>query len=49
MAKIGIYFLMITFGSSFGYTIMARISLLIGRMDFLLFDFGNVLRGVFGG
>jgi len=49
MAKIGIYFLMITFGSSFGYTIMARISLLIGRMDFLLFDFGAVLRGVFGG
>ncbi|MCJ8345590.1 hypothetical protein MJH12_08615, partial [bacterium] len=33
-AKVGIYFLMITFGASFGYTIMARISLLIGRMDF---------------
>lgn len=49
MAKIGIYFLMITFGSSFGYTIMARISLLIGRMDFLLFDFGSVLKGVLGG
>ena len=38
MAKIGIYFLMISFGASFGYTVMARISLLIGRMQFLLFD-----------
>ncbi|MCO4782640.1 MAG: hypothetical protein KC646_09990 [Candidatus Cloacimonetes bacterium] len=37
-AKVGIYFLMITFGASFGYTIMARISLLIGRMDFLIVD-----------
>lgn len=42
-AKIGIYFLMITFGASFGYTIMARISLLIGRMDFLL----NKVSGAF--
>ncbi|MDD5090673.1 MAG: hypothetical protein PHQ23_07120 [Candidatus Wallbacteria bacterium] len=32
----GICFLMITFGGSFGYTVMARISLLIGRMNFLL-------------
>jgi len=36
-AKVGIYFLMIAFGASFGYTVMARISLLIGRLDFLLF------------
>ncbi len=49
MAKIGIYFLMITFGSSFGYTIMARVSLLIGRMDFLLFDFWNALKGIVSG
>lgn len=35
-AKIGIWFLMIAFGASFGYTVMARISLLIGRMYFLL-------------
>ncbi len=49
MAKIGIYFLMITFGSSFGYTIMARVSLLIGRMDFLLFDFWTALKGIIGG
>ncbi|MCD6169237.1 MAG: hypothetical protein J7J76_01620 [Candidatus Latescibacteria bacterium] len=37
-AKVGIWFLMITFGASFGYTVMARISLLIGRMHFLLSD-----------
>lgn len=37
-AKIGIWFMMISFGASFGYTIMARISLLIGRMYFLLHD-----------
>ncbi len=35
-AKVGIYFLMIAFGASFGYTVMARISLLFGRMYFLL-------------
>ncbi|MBN2382430.1 hypothetical protein JXQ70_06060 [bacterium] len=38
LAKTGIYFLMVSFGASFGYTVMARISLLIGRMQFLLFD-----------
>ncbi|MGB9824093.1 MAG: hypothetical protein ACPLN0_06585 [Candidatus Hydrothermia bacterium] len=35
-AKVGMTILMITFGASFGYTIMARISLLIGRIYFLL-------------
>ncbi|MFH2055020.1 MAG: hypothetical protein ABIJ61_03595 [bacterium] len=35
-AKVGIWFLMITFGASFGYTVMSRMSLLIGRIDFLL-------------
>jgi len=34
-AKVGIFFLMITFGASFGYTVMSRMSLLIGRIDFL--------------
>ena len=36
VSRVGIYFLMIAFGASFGYTIMARISLLIGRMQFLI-------------
>ncbi len=35
-SEVGIIFLMISFGASFGYTVMARISLLIGRIDFLL-------------
>jgi len=34
-ASIGILFIMVAFGGSFGYTVMARISLLIGRMDFI--------------
>jgi hypothetical protein len=29
---------MVSFGASFGYTIMARISLLIGRMDYLIVE-----------
>jgi hypothetical protein len=35
-ARLGIWFLMISFGASFGYTVMSRISLLIGRMQFLI-------------
>jgi hypothetical protein len=38
VARVGIVFLMIGFGASFGYTVMARVSLLIGRMQFLLRD-----------
>jgi hypothetical protein len=29
---------MVTFGASFGYTVMARISLLTGRVQYLLRD-----------
>jgi len=36
LSEVGIIFLMIGFGASFGYTVMARVSLLIGRIDFLL-------------
>jgi hypothetical protein len=35
-ARLGIVFIMIGFGASFGYTVMARVSLLIGRIQFLL-------------
>lgn len=31
ISRVGIYFVMIAFGASFGYTVMARMSLLIGR------------------
>lgn len=34
--KIGMYFLMTSFGAGFGYTVMARMSLLIGRFDDLI-------------
>jgi hypothetical protein len=43
-AKIGIYFLMITFGASFGYTVMSRMSLLIGRLYFLFGDWMGIVR-----
>jgi len=36
LAKFGIWILMIGFGSTFGYTVMSRISLLIGRFNFLI-------------
>jgi len=38
VSRVGIWFLMVSFGASFGYTVMARLSLLIGRVQFLLFD-----------
>ena len=37
-ARLGIWFIMVAFGAQFGYTVMARISLLIGRMTFLIDD-----------
>ena len=43
VAKVGIWFLMITFGASFGYTVMSRMSLLIGRMDFIFRDWFHLL------
>ena len=43
-SRVGIYILMITFGASFGYTVMARISLLVGRMSFLLGDWMGLLQ-----
>jgi hypothetical protein len=37
-AKVGIWFIMISFGAHFGYTVMGRVSLLIGRVQFLIQD-----------
>jgi hypothetical protein len=34
-AKVGIWYLMITFGASFGFTVMGRIALLAARCEFL--------------
>ena len=38
LARIGLVFLMITFGASFGSTVMGRVTLLVGRLRFLLGD-----------
>jgi hypothetical protein len=46
-ARIGIWFIMIAFGAHFGYTVMGRISLLIGRAQFLYYDWGGSLRQIF--
>ena len=35
-SRIGVYFLMVAFGASFGYTVMGRMALLVGRIHFLL-------------
>lgn len=37
-ARVGIWFIMISFGAHFGYTVMGRISLLIGQVQFLLIN-----------
>ncbi|PIE51467.1 hypothetical protein CSA37_11475 [Candidatus Fermentibacteria bacterium] len=37
-SKLGIWIIMIGFGATFGFTVMGRISLLIGRIQFLLYD-----------
>jgi len=43
LARVGIYFLMLSFGASFGYTVMSRMSLLIGRFYFLYGDWLHIL------
>ncbi|OYD17357.1 hypothetical protein CH330_00435 [candidate division WOR-3 bacterium JGI_Cruoil_03_51_56] len=44
VSRIGIIFIMVGFGASFGYTVMARISLLIGRLQFLLGDWLGLIH-----
>lgn len=44
ITNIGIWYMMVGFGASFGYTVMARISLLIGRMQFLLGDWLGLIK-----
>jgi hypothetical protein len=41
-ARLGIWVLMITFGAGFGYTVMGRIALLVGRFEFLVIDWLRV-------
>jgi hypothetical protein len=44
VSRIGITFLMIGFGATFGYNVMGRISLLIGRFQFLFTDWLGFVR-----
>jgi hypothetical protein len=43
VSRVGIWVLMVTFGAGFGYTVMGRIALLVGRVEFLLRDWLKVL------
>jgi len=43
-SRVGVWFLMISFGASFGYTVMSRVSLLIGRLHFLLSDWLGIIH-----
>jgi len=43
ISRVGIWILMVTFGAAFGYTVMARVSLLTGRMEAL----GTWLASIF--
>jgi hypothetical protein len=43
-SRVGVWFLMISFGASFGYTVMSRVSLLIGRLHFLMSDWLGIIR-----
>jgi hypothetical protein len=45
MTRVGIWILMIGFGATFGFTVMGRISLLLGRVNFLVAWAGMLLGG----
>jgi hypothetical protein len=44
ISRIGIWFLMISFGATFGYTVMGRMSLIIQRIQFLLTDWLHIIK-----
>lgn len=46
-ARVGIWFIMISFGAHFGYTVMGRVSLLIGRVQFLIEDWIGSFQHLF--
>ncbi len=43
VSRLGIWVLMVTFGAAFGYTVMGRVSLLVGRLTFLFRDWAGVI------
>lgn len=46
VARLGIWFLMISFGAAFGFTVMGRVALLIGRLNFLILDWIYPMVGI---
>lgn len=44
VARAGTWFLMLFFGTTFGYTVMSRMSMLIGRVEFLICDLLRISR-----
>jgi hypothetical protein len=44
ISKVGITFLMIGFGATFGYNVMGRISLLIGRFQFIFAYWLHIIK-----
>lgn len=43
VSRVGIWVLMITFGAGFGFTVMGRVALLVGRFEFLVIDWLSVV------
>ena len=43
VSRVGVWVLMVTFGAGFGYTVMGRIALLVGRFEFLVIDWLNIV------
>jgi len=48
LGTVGIWFIMVSFGAAFGYTVMARVSLLIGRVQFLIDQVPGAFGALFG-
>ncbi len=46
VARLGIWFLMVSFGAGFGFTVMGRVALLIGRLNFLILDWIYPILGL---
>ena len=46
ISRMGIWFLMISFGAAFGFTVMGRVALLIGRINFLILDWLYPMFGI---
>jgi hypothetical protein len=46
VARVGIWFLMVSFGAAFGFTVMGRVALLIGRLNFLILNWIYPLLGI---